>query len=49
MSSVTGIVKIKKSELAREHKDIGDYTDNEVNLILSDKRENVIPPFFNNR
>ena len=31
-----------KAELAREHKDIGDYTDNEVNLILSDKREKII-------
>lgn len=31
-----------KAELAREHKDIGDYTDKEVNLILSDKREKII-------
>ena len=31
-----------KAELAREHKDIGDYTDEEVNLILSDKREKII-------
>jgi len=31
-----------KAELAREHKDIGEYTDKEVNLILSDKREKII-------
>jgi len=31
-----------KAELAREHKDISDYTDKEVNLILSDKREKII-------
>jgi hypothetical protein len=31
-----------KAELAREHKDIGDYNDEEVNLILSDKREKII-------
>jgi len=31
-----------KAELAREHKDISDYTDEQVNLILSDKREKII-------
>jgi hypothetical protein len=31
-----------KAELAREHKNISDYTDEEVKIILSDKREQVI-------
>jgi hypothetical protein len=31
-----------KAELAREHKDISDYTDEQVKIILSDKREQVI-------
>ncbi len=31
-----------KAELAREHKNINDYNDEEIDLILRDKREKVI-------
>jgi hypothetical protein len=31
-----------KAELAREHKNIDDYSDEEIDLILRDKREKVI-------
>ncbi len=31
-----------KAELAREHKNIDDYSNEEINLILLDKRERVI-------
>ena len=36
-----------KAELAREHKDISDYTDEEVQIMLSDKRERAIEKIKN--